>query len=187
MPLHSKAAVRDALDDDVYASSDLSVAVPKYRFPQHEQLPRHAYSIVHDELMLDGNSRMNLATFCQTWLEPEIYQLMGECIDKNMIDRDEYPQTAEIESRCGPHAGRLVALAGSGQHGRLLDHRLERSLHARRTGRQVAVARAAEARRQNAGHAQHRLGRRASLLAQVRPLFRSRRAPRPAGRRATAP
>ena len=99
MPLHSKAAVRDALDDDVYASSDLSVAVPKYHFPQHEQLPRHAYSIVHDELMLDGNSRMNLATFCQTWLEPEIYQLMGECIDKNMIDRDEYPQTAEIESR----------------------------------------------------------------------------------------
>lgn len=100
MPLHSKTNVRDALEDDVYASCDLSVAVPKYRFPPGEQLPRHAYSIIHDELMLDGNSRMNLATFCQTWLEPEVQQLMSECIDKNMIDKDEYPETAEIESRC---------------------------------------------------------------------------------------
>ena len=50
--------------------------------------------------MLDGNSRQNLATFCQTWLEPEIHKLMDECMDKNMIDKDEYPQTAEIEARC---------------------------------------------------------------------------------------
>ena len=100
MPLHSKDHVFDELKDDIYSSHDLSVAVPKYRFPPHEQSPRHAYSIVHDELMLDGNSRMNLATFCQTWLEPEVHQLMSECIDKNMIDKDEYPQTAEIERRC---------------------------------------------------------------------------------------
>ncbi len=50
--------------------------------------------------MLDGNARQNLATFCQTWVEPEIHQLMDECIDKNMIDKDEYPQSAEIEARC---------------------------------------------------------------------------------------
>ena len=50
--------------------------------------------------MLDGNSRQNLATFCQTWEESEIHQLMDTCIDKNMVDKDEYPQTAEIESRC---------------------------------------------------------------------------------------
>ena len=25
---------------------------------------------------------------------------MDECIDKNMIDKDEYPQTAEVEARC---------------------------------------------------------------------------------------
>ena len=50
--------------------------------------------------MLDGNSRQNLATFCQTWVEPEVHKLMDECIDKNMIDKDEYPQTAEIEARC---------------------------------------------------------------------------------------
>ncbi len=100
MPLHSKDEVRDALDDDIYVSQNVSVAVPKYRLPDDEQSPRHAYSLIHDELMLDGNSRMNLATFCQTWLEPEVHSLMSECIDKNMIDKDEYPQTAEIERRC---------------------------------------------------------------------------------------
>ncbi len=100
MPLHDKDSVRDNLEDELYASADLSVSMPKYKFPGTEQDPRHAYSVVHDELMLDGNSRQNLATFCQTWAEPEVHQLMDECMDKNMIDKDEYPQTAEIEARC---------------------------------------------------------------------------------------
>ncbi|PQO47614.1 glutamate decarboxylase [Blastopirellula marina] len=100
MALHEKDDRREELDDDVYASTDLAVSMPKYRFPHVEQNPRHAYSVVHDELMLDGNSRQNLATFCQTWLEPEVHKLMDECLDKNMIDKDEYPQTAEIEARC---------------------------------------------------------------------------------------
>lgn len=100
MPLHSKDSVRDMIDAEVYASSDLSVAMPKYKFPKTEKNPRDVYSVVHDELMLDGNSRQNLATFCQTWAEPEIHKLMDECMDKNMIDKDEYPQTAEIEARC---------------------------------------------------------------------------------------
>ena len=100
MVLHDKNSVRENLLDEVYASVDLSVSMPKYRFPQREQDPRHAYAVVHDELMLDGNSRQNLATFCQTWLEPEVHRLMDECMDKNMIDKDEYPQTAEIEARC---------------------------------------------------------------------------------------
>ena len=70
MVLHEQDSVRDNLDDDVYASVDLSVSMPKYRFPKEEHDPRHAYSIVHDELMLDGNSRQNLATFCQTGSSP---------------------------------------------------------------------------------------------------------------------
>jgi len=100
MPLHRKADVRSEMLDEIYASHDLSVSVPKYKFPQGPQDPRHAYAIVHDELMLDGNSRQNLATFCQTWSEPEVACLMSECVDKNMIDKDEYPQSAEIEARC---------------------------------------------------------------------------------------
>ena len=93
-PIHARE------DDDAYASNDLSHGAPKAGFPKCEQNPRHAYALVHDELMLDGNSRQNLATFCQTWEEPEVHKLMDECMDKNMVDKDEYPQTAEIEARC---------------------------------------------------------------------------------------
>lgn len=100
MALHDKDAVRGMLDDDIFASVDSSVSAPKYRFPLQENDPRHAYSIVQDELMLDGNSRQNLATFCQTWVEPEVHKLMDICLHKNMVDKDEYPQTAEIEARC---------------------------------------------------------------------------------------
>ena len=50
--------------------------------------------------MLDGNARLNLATFVTTWMEPQAEKLMAECFDKNMIDKDEYPQTAELEMRC---------------------------------------------------------------------------------------
>ena len=100
MALYAKDDVRARLLDDVFASSDLSVRAPKYRMAEHGHDPRHTYQMIHDELMLDGNSRQNLATFCQTWLEPEVHALMTECVDKNMIDKDEYPQTAEIEARC---------------------------------------------------------------------------------------
>src|SRR3984893_19207322 len=79
---------------------DPSSAVPKYKMPREERLPRDAYALVHDELLLDGNARQSLATSCTTWMEPEVQALMAECSDKNMCDKDEYPQTAEIESRC---------------------------------------------------------------------------------------
>ena len=100
MTLHNKNAIRHKLHDEVYASADLSRSLPKYKFPEPERDPRAIYAAVHDELMLDGNCRQNLATFCQTWEEPELHKLMDECIDKNIIDKDEYPQTAEIEARC---------------------------------------------------------------------------------------
>ena len=100
MPLFEKDLARDNFNEDVYASTDLSVSMPKYKLPEQEHSPRNAYQVVHDELMLDGNARQNLATFCQTWVEPEVHQLMDECIDKNMIDKDEYPQSAELEGRC---------------------------------------------------------------------------------------
>jgi glutamate decarboxylase len=98
--LREKEIVREALGDTIYSSADLSITMPKFTFPEKEHSPRHAYQVVADELMLDGNSRQNLATFCQTWLEPEIHDIMNLTIDKNMIDKDEYPQTAELEARC---------------------------------------------------------------------------------------
>src|SRR6201986_4473093 len=100
MPLHERETVREQIEDCVFAGHSLTTSVPKYRFPQDETLPKEAFQVVADELMLDGNSRQNLATFCQTWLEPEVMALMALSVDKNMIDKDEYPQTAEIEARC---------------------------------------------------------------------------------------
>jgi glutamate decarboxylase len=100
MAIHNASQFRTRSADDVYASTDLNVATPKFRMPEEEIDPRHAYTIVHDEIMLDGNARLNLATFCGTWTEPEVRQLMAETYDKNMIDKDEYPQTAELEMRC---------------------------------------------------------------------------------------
>jgi len=100
MPLHDRDTVRDELDDCVFVDRDLNRPVTKYRFPQQESLPRDVSQLVSDELMLDGNARQNLATFCQTWVEPEVMGLMALSVSKNMIDKDEYPQTAEIERRC---------------------------------------------------------------------------------------
>jgi glutamate decarboxylase len=90
-----------------YASRALTSAVPKYEIPEGEMPPAVAYNLIRDELALDGNSRLNLATFVTTWMEPEAKQLMAETFDKNMIDKDEYPQTAEIELRCVNMIARL--------------------------------------------------------------------------------
>src|ERR1700760_2234399 len=100
MPLHARDTIRDSFDDCVFADRDLTRPVAKYRFPQEGTLPRDAFQLVSDELMLDGNARQNLATFSQTWEEPEALALMALSVNKNMIDRDEYPQAAEIERRC---------------------------------------------------------------------------------------
>ncbi|WMX46408.1 glutamate decarboxylase [Streptomyces roseicoloratus] len=78
----------------------MTEAPPRHRLPDGPLPPMSAYQIVHDELMLDGNSRLNLATFVTTWMEPQAGVLMAECRDKNMIDKDEYPRTAELERRC---------------------------------------------------------------------------------------
>ncbi|MGV1087972.1 MAG: glutamate decarboxylase [Mycobacterium sp.] len=74
--------------------------IPSLRLPVDAMEPNAAYRFIHDELMLDGSSRLNLATFVTTWMDPEAEKLMAETFDKNMIDKDEYPATAAIESRC---------------------------------------------------------------------------------------
>ena len=100
MPLHKHQSIREDLLDSVYAGQDLLTTLPANRFPTQEMRPDDAFQAISDELLLDGNARQNLATFCQTWEEDEVHQLMDLSINKNMIDKDEYPQTAEIERRC---------------------------------------------------------------------------------------
>ncbi|WP_082110144.1 glutamate decarboxylase [Demequina phytophila] len=75
-------------------------AEPWFTLPPGSMAPELAYQIVHDEAMLDGNARLNLATFVGTWMDEHANRLYAQTFDKNMIDKDEYPKTAEIETRC---------------------------------------------------------------------------------------
>jgi glutamate decarboxylase len=85
---------------DANPSVASNVTPPRDRLDDSPVPAEVAYQLIHDELLLDGNARLNLATFVTTWMEPQAGRLMAECVDKNMIDKDEYPQTAELEGRC---------------------------------------------------------------------------------------
>src|SRR5271156_4158194 len=99
MALHNTEELKAAPSSQI--ESDVLDREPQaYVFPEVKQSPQTVYQTIHNQLILDGNSQQNLATFCTTWIEPEVKQLMDESADKNMIDKDEYPQTAAIEERC---------------------------------------------------------------------------------------
>jgi len=91
----------------MYARPGEAIRAPRHSIPDAEMDPDTAYQFVRDELMLDGNARLNLATFVTTWMEPQAERLMAETFDKNMIDKDEYPRTAELEQRCVNMLSRL--------------------------------------------------------------------------------
>ena len=163
-----------------YGSRYIAAPVPKYDMPE-EQMPANiAYQIIHDEMNLDGNPAMNLATFVTTWMEPEADKLFIEAMGKNYIDADEYPQSTEIQNRCVNMLARLfnappghdsvgTATVGSSEAIHLAGLALKWNWRKRR-------AAAGQADRQ----AQHRDGRqRPGLLGEVRPLLRRRAALRP--------
>ncbi len=100
----------------LFGTRSLQEPVPKFRLPDSEMESRSAYQLISDELMLDGNPALNLASFVTTWMEPEARLLMTETLSKNFIDADEYPQTVEIERRCVNIIADLFhASAGDGQ------------------------------------------------------------------------
>lgn len=97
---HSKRHMKEDVAINPLFARGEEETVPRYKLPKEGLLPESAYQIVHDELTLDGSARLNLATFVGTWMEPEAQKLYVEAANKNMIDKDEYPQTAAIEERC---------------------------------------------------------------------------------------
>ena len=109
MALHSKLVedLRPLLLSPMYARPGEAGRAPRHSIPDAEMSPDTAYQFVRDELMLDGNARLNLATFVTTWMEPQAERLMAQTFDKNMIDKDEYPRTAELEQRCVNMLSRL--------------------------------------------------------------------------------
>jgi glutamate decarboxylase len=100
MPLHKHEADATSIALNPVFSTAGEETVPKNRIPEAEMEAQAAYQTVHDEVMLDGNARLNTATFVTTWMDPQAKQLISETLDKNMIDKDEYPLTAELERRC---------------------------------------------------------------------------------------
>ena len=91
---------RSDIDDLTTTVARLSDELAKYEFPDESADRRMVAEIVKREIDLDGNAHQNLATFCQTWESQEILELMTLSINKNLIDKDEYPTAAEIERRC---------------------------------------------------------------------------------------
>jgi glutamate decarboxylase len=79
---------------------DADAVYPVDCIPDHGIDHDLAYELISSELLLDGNARLNLATFVTTWMPSVAARLMADTADKNMIDKDEYPQTAAIEARC---------------------------------------------------------------------------------------
>jgi len=90
-----------------YGSRYSTEPIPKYEMPERGIPAKVVYQLIHDELRLDGNAALNLASFVTTWMDEEAQRLMSETFDKNYIDQDEYPQTTEIQNRCVNMLARL--------------------------------------------------------------------------------
>ncbi|MCK2032955.1 glutamate decarboxylase [Microbacterium sp. KSW4-4] len=93
-------SISSADDQPLFTRPGEATVAPRHVIPDSESLPATAKQIVEDETILDGNARLNLATFVSTWMDDEAKQVYVASFDKNMIDKDEYPQTAAIEDNC---------------------------------------------------------------------------------------
>ena len=118
----------------------MEIAPPRHQLPEGPMPPDIAYQLIHDELMLDGNARLNLATFVTTWMEPQADGADGG------VPRQEHDRQGRVPADRG--AGERAAWRCSANlwHApdarggrRLLDHRLQRGVHARRAGAQAAL------------------------------------------------
>ncbi len=136
-----------------------------------------AYELIRAALLLDGQSRLNLATFVTTWM-PEL----GATAD-GRDSRQEHDRQGRVSADgrdrdpLREHPRRPVELPGGRVGDRLLDDRLERGGDARRDGAQVALACAARGRRQGREPAEPGDGReRPGVLGEVLPLLGGRAA-----------
>ncbi|CAO2823312.1 unnamed protein product [Amaranthus hypochondriacus] len=103
MVISSTSTATDATTKSLsstFASRYVRTSLPRYKMPEKSIPKDAAYQIINDELMLDGNPRLNLASFVTTWMEPECDQLIMASINKNYVDMDEYPVTTELQNRC---------------------------------------------------------------------------------------
>lgn len=115
---HAKLAPddADAFTTSVYGSHFAAADLPKQEMPENEMPKEVAYRMIKDDLSLDGNPMLNLASFVSTYMEEEAEKLMTEAFPKNFIDYEEYPQSAEIQNRCVSMIGRLFHAPSGADH-----------------------------------------------------------------------
>ncbi len=144
--------LRSELLDSRFGAKSISTIAESKRFPLHEMRDDVAFQIINDELYLDGNARQNLATFCQTWDDENVHKLMDLSINKNWIDKEEYPQSAAIDLRCVNMVADLACACAEKWSGRWHQHHwFFRGLYARRDGDEMALAQAYGSCRQTNG------------------------------------
>ncbi|GAA5815830.1 hypothetical protein MFLAVUS_009346 [Mucor flavus] len=97
----------DAVSTTIYGSRWASQDIPRFELPEDEMPSNVAYRLIKDDLALDGNPALNLATFVTTYMEDEAEKLMAENLSKNFIDYEEYPQSVELSNRCVNMLARL--------------------------------------------------------------------------------
>ncbi|KAI1389139.1 glutamate decarboxylase [Hypoxylon trugodes] len=107
----------DSFTTSVYGSKFAAEDLPKHEMPEGEMPKDIAYRMIKDELSLDGNPMLNLASFVTTYMEEEAEKLMAESFSKNFIDYEEYPQSADIQNRCVSMIGRLFNAPVDGTEG----------------------------------------------------------------------
>ncbi|RZC68538.1 hypothetical protein C5167_031753 [Papaver somniferum] len=100
MVLSKTASDSDVSIHSTFASRYVRTSLPRFKMSEDSIPKEAAYQIINDELMLDGNPRLNLASFVTTWMEPECNKLIMDSVNKNYVDMDEYPVTTELQNRC---------------------------------------------------------------------------------------
>ncbi|XP_022990874.1 glutamate decarboxylase 4-like [Cucurbita maxima] len=100
MVLSKTFSESDVSVHSTFASRYVRDSAPRFTMPENSMPKEAAFQIINDELMLDGNPRLNLASFVTTWMEPECDKLIMDSVNKNYVDMDEYPVTTELQNRC---------------------------------------------------------------------------------------
>ena len=98
--LFGKNELGSQFETPIFGTVESNESIPKYELGKKSIAPQVAYRLIKDDLLDEGNARQNLCTFCQTYMDDEAVKLMAETLEKNAIDKSEYPQTTDLENRC---------------------------------------------------------------------------------------
>ncbi|KAF5098547.1 hypothetical protein D0Z00_001990 [Geotrichum galactomycetum] len=85
---------------NAYFSNYSTQPIPKFRIPDEGSEPETSYQLIKDDLELDGKPALNLASFVNTYIDPNAEKLAVENINKNLADNDEYPALISLHERC---------------------------------------------------------------------------------------